>query len=264
MLIDTEGIVLRQQKIPGNRRMLTLFTKRYGRISAGTSINEKGKGKSALALRPFTYAEYEIFKNRGYYNINYATVKRSYYGIGEDLDRYFAASKVLEYLDQVLQEEKAEPRLFDLVLEFMDALQDAEGDCTMVLYAFIVKTFPLMGIKPELRQCANCGKPVEKEGPHHFSIDAGGVLCEDCFDVERKGEEVGENASARGRRDRRELLFTVDFDIVGVLQYFGEKPFRVFDKVSLKPEYREQIRRIISIYVSYYLNIDILDEKALI
>ncbi|MCF0141628.1 MAG: recombination protein O N-terminal domain-containing protein, partial [Mogibacterium sp.] len=44
MLVTTEGIVLKQRKIAGNRRMITVFTRKYGKISAGTSINEKGKG----------------------------------------------------------------------------------------------------------------------------------------------------------------------------------------------------------------------------
>lgn len=64
MLTDTEGIVLRQIKTSYNRRMILLFSKKYGKISAGTSIQEKGRGKSSLALRPIlTYGRYELFKN---------------------------------------------------------------------------------------------------------------------------------------------------------------------------------------------------------
>ncbi len=62
MLTDTEGIVLRQVKTSYGRRMILLFSKKYGKISAGTGINERGKGKSSLALRPFTYGRYELFK----------------------------------------------------------------------------------------------------------------------------------------------------------------------------------------------------------
>ena len=62
MLITTEGIVLKQNKIANNRRMIVVFTKDYGKISAGTGLSERGRNRSALALRPFTYSEYEIFK----------------------------------------------------------------------------------------------------------------------------------------------------------------------------------------------------------
>ena len=95
MIIHTDGIVLKQRKIANNRRIIVTFSKTYGKLSAGTSINEKSKGKSALALRPFTYAEYQMFKGRDYYNIDSAYVKKSYYAIGEDLDRFLTASKIL-------------------------------------------------------------------------------------------------------------------------------------------------------------------------
>ena len=90
MIINTEGIVLRQRKIAGNRRMIVIFTRQYGKISAGTSLTEKSRSRSALALRPFTFAEYELFRGRDSYSINSASVRRSYYSIGEDIDRFMA------------------------------------------------------------------------------------------------------------------------------------------------------------------------------
>ena len=88
MYIDTEGIILKQVKTVNNRRMVLLFSRKYGKIGAGTSINEKGRGKSALAMRPFTYGKYELYKNRDNYNINGAEVIKSYFKIGEDVEKY--------------------------------------------------------------------------------------------------------------------------------------------------------------------------------
>ena len=96
MITDTEGIVLRQTKTVAGRRMILLFSRKFGKISVGTSAAEGGKNKSALAARPFTYGRYELFKGRDSYNLNNGQVIKSYYGIGEDLDKYLAASYVLE------------------------------------------------------------------------------------------------------------------------------------------------------------------------
>ena len=67
MITDTEGVVLRQIKAAYGRRMVLLFSKKYGKISAGSSISEKGRSRAALAMRPFTYGRYELFKNRDSY-----------------------------------------------------------------------------------------------------------------------------------------------------------------------------------------------------
>ena len=52
MFTETEGIVLKQVKIAGGRRIVLLFSEKYGKISTGTGLSEKGKGKNALAMRP--------------------------------------------------------------------------------------------------------------------------------------------------------------------------------------------------------------------
>ena len=133
MIINTEGIVLRQRKIANNRRMIVLFTKQYGKLSAGTSVNEKSRSKAALALRPFTYAEYDIFKGRDAYSINSAQAKRSFYSIGEDIDRFMNASAFIEYLDKVLEEGAPSPKLFDLSLEFLQSVSECRSGSDTLL-----------------------------------------------------------------------------------------------------------------------------------
>ena len=92
MITETEGIILRQTKIAGGRRMVVLFSKQYGKISAGTGLNERSRGKQALALRPFTYGNYQLYSKGEFYSINSGDPISSFYGIGEDVDKYMNAS----------------------------------------------------------------------------------------------------------------------------------------------------------------------------
>lgn len=78
MITDTEGIVLRQVKAPGGGSMITLFSQKFGKISVGTSLNEGGRTKAALAVRAFSYGRYELFKNRESYNLNNGQVIKSF------------------------------------------------------------------------------------------------------------------------------------------------------------------------------------------
>lgn len=253
MLIQTEGLVLKQRKIANNRRLITLFTRDYGKITAGTNINERGKGRAALALRPFTFAYYDIFRGRNSFNINNAEVRKSFYSIGEDIDRYMVSSKLLSFLDNIIPEEAARPRLFELTIEFMESITKATGNYETLLYAFIVKSFAFQGISPELKQCANCGKSLqdirnESNGRvKNFSVAAGGILCDNC--------------TTRLEESRDSLIFRPKFDIVEVLDYFVKKPLSNFEKVSLKPQVSRELKQIISEYVKYYLDTDIFDDK---
>ncbi len=253
MIITTEGIVLRQHKIAGNRRMIVIFTRQYGKISAGTSINEKSRSKAALALRPFTFAEYELFKGREAYSINSASARKSYYSIGEDLDRFMAASSFIDYLDKVTGDGEPMPGLYDLAIEFLESVSQSSGRPDTLLYAFIVKSLRLLGVSPELGCCVSCGKPLsdfyvrEERGRKiygQFSVTAGGIICDDCADIEK--------------REGNALIYRPSFDMIDVFRYFQSKPLDTFEKVSLKGDAEGLIRQILAEYTDRYLDVDVL------
>lgn len=146
MYIQTEGIVLRQVKTLNSRRMITIFSKNYGKISAGSSISEGGKNKTALALRPFTYGKYELFKGRESYNIQGAETLKSYYAIGEDVDKYMAACYVLELTDKVLMEEQPQPKQFMLLLDFLEMLEKRKKAYNTLVIGYQLKLLKAQGL----------------------------------------------------------------------------------------------------------------------
>lgn len=245
MNINAEGIVLRQRKIAGNRRMIVLFTKQYGKLSAGTSINERGRTKAALALRPFTYAEYDIFKGREAYSINSASVLHSYYSIGEDINRYMTAASFLEYLERVLEEGVAMPALFNLSLDFLKSVSQSKGSMDTLLYAFIVKSLRMLGVMPEIKCCVNCSKDLASfKEPRQFSVSSGGIICEDCAQIERQGGNS--------------LIYKPSFSIIDVFRYFESRPLATFEKVDLKEKDAGMVREILANYTERYLDVNVL------
>ena len=147
MYITTEGIILRQTKTLAGRRMISIFSKNYGKISCGTSINEGGKNKTALALRPFTYGKYELFKGRDTYNIQGAETLKSYYEIGEDIDKYMAASYVLELTERVLLEDEPAPDIFRLLLDFFAVLLPRKSAYRTLVIAYQLRLLMHLGLK---------------------------------------------------------------------------------------------------------------------
>lgn len=255
MIINTEGIVLRQRKIAGNRRMIVIFTRQYGKISAGTSINERSRSRSALALRPFTFAEYELFKGRDSYSINSASARRSYYSIGEDLDRFVNASSFIDYLDKVTAEGEPMPGLYDLSIEYLESAARAGKSADTLLLAFIVKSLRILGVSPELKSCVNCGKPLSEmaaeEGQgtfRRFSVTSGGIICEHCAKIEKS--ESGA------------LIYRPSFDIIDVFKYFQSKPLRTFEKVNLRDDVVYIVKKMLSEYTGRYLDADVLSGSA--
>ncbi len=248
MLTDTEGIVLRQTKTSYGRRMILLFSKKYGKISAGTGINEKGRGKSSLALRPFTYGRYELFKNRDSYNINGADVIRSYYAIGEDVDKYMNGAYVLEFTERVLEEGVPSPGMFNLLIDFFDLLESRDRGIGTLVLAYQTKVLRYAGVMPQLEHCAVCG---EKKQAAKFSIEDGGIICGDCL---RDMENL----------EAHTLIYDLKFGILDVLKYFMANPLKKLENIALKEDAGKLLQEIIRKYAAYYLDTSDLKSEKLI
>lgn len=237
MYIDTEGIILRQTKTTNGRRMIVLFSRKYGKISAGTSISEKGKSKQALAMHPFTLGRYELFKGRDSFNINSAETVKSFYKIGENVDKYMAASYVLEWTDKVLAEGMQNVKLLELLIEFFDMMQSREKSQGTLVLAYQVKALDLLGYMPQLERCSCCGA-LE---PKVFSVTSGGMVCDACkTDLVKAGEA---------------LIYDVNFDIVNILKYIKNNPLSAMAKLALGEDVLAPLAEIIKKYAEYHLDI---------
>lgn len=248
MLTDTEGIVLRQIKTSYNRRMIVLFSKKYGKISAGTSLGDKGRSKSSLALRPFTFGRYELFINRDSYNINSAEVLKSYYRIGEDIDKYMNGAYVLEFTEKVLAEGVPQAGIFDLLIEFFEILENREKGIGTLVLAYQTKLLGFAGVMPQLDRCTVCGKKREEcKGADYFSISSGGFVCEDCVNS-----------------DSNALIYKDEFGIIDVLKYFSTMPLKKLENIALNEASGKKLQQIIREYAAYYLDVSNIKSEKLI
>ena len=248
MLTDTEAIVLRQVKTSYGRKMILLFSKKYGKISAGTSIGDKGRTKSSLALKPFTYGRYEMYKNRDSYNINSAEVIKSYYKIGEDVDKYMNGAYVLEFTEKALAEEVPAPAAFRLLTEFFDMLETREKAIGTLVLAYQVKMFRYLGIMPQLERCTVCG---EKKDAAAFSIKEGGIICENCL----KNIQNSDDDS---------LIYDDGFGIVNILRYFTVNPLKSIENLALKGDAGRLLQKLVRDYAAHYLDISELKSEKLV
>lgn len=231
--------------------MILLFTKKYGKISAGSSINEKGRTKSALAMRPFTYGTYELYKSREYYNINSADVKKSFFKIGEDVDKYMQASLVLELTEKMIPEDLPQPRLFNLLIDFLDAMESREKRHETLVLAYEAKALGILGTFPILDHCACCGK---SDDLHYFSIADGGMICSGCRE---------KNLENTANKANDTLIYEAKFDIVNILKYFSDTPIKAFEKIALDEKAAESLQAILRKYMSYYLDIGTLKSESI-
>lgn len=237
MLTETEAIVLKQVKISGGRRMLVLFSKKFGKISAGTSLNERGKGKNALALRPFTFGRYELNKSGDTYHINGGDVIKSHYSLGEDVEKYASSSYIMEFTERLLPEDAPALSLFLLLSDFLDLMERRTKKHETLVLAYLIKALKYSGSEPNLTSCVSCGS---QEGLTEFDIAAGGAICHACKPTFQMNER---------------LRYEIDFDIVNIIRYIMASPLTSLERLALEDRTTIHLRKILRDYYSYHLDI---------
>lgn len=243
MFTETEGIVLRQTKIASGRRMIVIFSKQRGKISAGTSINERGKNRAALALRPFVHGKYQIRKSGESYHINGCETISSHFSLGDDVDKYLCASYGMEFTSKLLPDEAPAPKLFVLFSEFLDMMEKREKKHETLLVAYQMKALSILGTSPQIKNCVLCGGEGDLQG---FSVEEGGVICKACME---------------SWEDKERLIYTAEFDIVNVIDFLVNRPLHAFEKLALDDKTLEWIKKILKSYIDCHLGISCLKSE---
>ncbi len=243
MITETDGIILKQIRLPDDRRMLVLFTRKFGKISAGTSIRLNGRNKSSLALRVFTHGRYELFFGGKSCNINAAETIDSYFGIGGDIDKYMLASYALEYTERLLPENQPQEELFEMLVSFLRLLEKRRAKPESLVLVYQWKALGVCGYMPYLDSCVRCGK---QDADGAFSVADGGLICADC----KNSGQINKS-----------LLYDLRFDIIKILKSIRDNRIDAFENLALHDEVFEYLNSLLRDYISYHLDINNLKSE---
>ena len=173
------AVVLRVTKLGEADRIVTLLTRRGGKVRAVAKGVRRTRSKFGGRLEPFSHVDLQLYAGR---NLDIVTQAETLDPFGAtlaaDYPRYTCAAAIAETAERLTAEER-EPslRLYLLVVSALRALTDRARVPTLVLDAFLLRAMVLAGWAPALRECARCGSA----GPHvAFHVPSGGVLCPDC------------------------------------------------------------------------------------
>ncbi len=178
-LYRDEGVVLRTQKLGEADRIVTLLTRRTGRVRAVAKGVRRTRSRFGARLEPGSVVDLQLWAGRNLDIVSEAVGLASY---GEQLATDYAswttAQALLETAERFTAEER-EPalRLYLLLTGALRSLAAREHPAPLVLDAFLLRALALAGYEPALEVCARCSEP----GPHRaFHVGAGGSVCPAC------------------------------------------------------------------------------------
>ena len=177
-LYRDEAVVLRVHKLGEADRIITMLSRRHGKVRAVGKGVRRTSSRFGARLEPGSHIDVQFHTGRTL-DIVTQTESLGAYGasLAGDYPRWTAASAICETTDRLTDEGEPALRLYLLVVGALRALVAREHDSGLVLDAFLIRAMSNAGWEPALDECAKCSAP----GPHAaFNVAAGGSVCDTC------------------------------------------------------------------------------------
>lgn len=228
----SEAIVLRRTDFGEADRLLTLYTREFGKITAVAKGARKPQSRKTGHVELFMRSKLFFAKGRDIDVITQAEMVAGYAALRADLVRATYASYVVELLDRFTVEDDHNISIYDLVANTLDALTTAE-DLLLLARFYELRLLGLTGFRPQLFQCVVSSEPIA-EKDQFFSAELGGLL-----------------RPAYQEQDRRAVPITAVS--VKVLRYLQTRPWEMVSSLRLKRPLHRDLESIMHHYLTYIL-----------
>lgn len=172
------GIVLHRINLGEADRIVTLFTREHGKLSAVAKGARRARSQFAGVTELYMVARFLLATGKNLEVVTQCEITRSFSGLRDDLDLLARATYFCELLDRLTPEryEVTAPELFDLTVAGLELLAQAKDAPDVAVHTYELHLLAALGYEPTLDQCVRCGLPLERF-PIGFSPSQGGALC---------------------------------------------------------------------------------------
>ena len=240
MLEKCEGIVIRNTDYSETNKIVTLYTREWGKIGAMARGAKKTNSRLAAISQLFTHGYFLVQKGAGLGTLQQGEMISSLRSIREDIFLTAYASYIVELTDKSTDDRKPDPFLFELLFQTLHYL-DEGYDPEVLKNIFELKILNVLGLHPILNQCAVCGS---MEGQFSFSVREGGFICHRCL-------------------EKDPYHFKISAAAVKLLRIFYYFDLSRLGNISVKEETKAELKKVISAYYEEYSGLHLKSKKFL-
>jgi DNA repair protein RecO (recombination protein O) len=178
--LKTEAIVLRSIRYGEADRILHLYTRNRGRLSAIAKGVRRARSRFGGRLEPFFRLDLVLYEGRGdLLTVTAAETLAGHPRLRDDAQALDSAARACDAVGRVFGDGEPHEGVYHLLaneLALLDAGAETHATRANAL-AFRLKLLLAAGFAPQLSACASCGAGEDLAG---FSGAAGGVVCGAC------------------------------------------------------------------------------------
>jgi len=159
---STEGIVLKRSNFGEADKIVTIYSKRFGKISCLAKGVRKMTSRKRGTLEIFNQIKFFASKGKDLFLVTEAEIISSHSSFRKSLKKIAAAYQLCEVVDKLTADSHEQEDIFDLLVLYLNKLEETkEDDLNIFIKGFAINLLKLSGFWPK-----------NKALPKNFSISS--------------------------------------------------------------------------------------------
>lgn len=242
----TKAIILKSYKLGESDKIIKMFSRKDGVISAVAKGSRKIKSKFGGRLELFNFVDLELARGKNLDIITSAEILKNFKNIPLDFNKFILGELISEIiLKTQLKDEEISSFLFKLIyvcFSEIDSMTAGDIDAIKKIACFFgAKFLKITGFKPILENCSRCGIDINAsdffaKGNILFSIKDGGIVCRSCAANSKESLEV-------------KVLTLENYRFLNNL---FQKKLKDFRTIHVSPESVQKLYKLTGEYIEYH------------
>ena len=174
-----EAVVLKTDDFGDANRVVTLFTKEFGKVEANAYGCRRSRSPLSGALQMFNHITAQLTRGTKVDTIRDADIKNFYDALTNDLERLAYASLLFEIVNRMTLPRQSELETFELLKNSLPALSTRNPRIAALIGS--CQFMETSGVQLNFSRCVHCGADIY--GDAAISLLDGGAVCPDCIDA---------------------------------------------------------------------------------
>jgi DNA repair protein RecO (recombination protein O) len=181
---ESEALLLRRVELGEADLIVTLFTRKLGRVSALARGARRSSKRFAGALEPFFTLRVRLEERvrSELFVLSEASIVSPRLGLLTELTRLEVAGRALSWIRRAAPPRTAEPEAWELLERLLDRLASTASGLSpeRELADLGLPLLAAFGWGVDFERCVSCGKACPDGAPATLDVARGGLVCRDC------------------------------------------------------------------------------------
>jgi len=188
MKTKTTGLILKQQNIGEQDRLVWVLTKDLGVIRAFVRGAKNIKNPKSAATSLLSYSDISLYKGKDAYSIDEATIIKVFFDLRKDIEKMSLAQYFCELSLTICPQEQEAERQLSLILNSLYLLCDTDRNPNLIKSCVELRLASLAGYMPDLVMCKGCGAYEAQQ--MLFLTNKNCIVCADCFSKKPASQSI--------------------------------------------------------------------------